>query len=101
MDRISALMDGEAGQTETQHALCATSNKTMTCSETLGDLPPDRRHHARAIGLLRDDFMARFHARIEQEPTQLAPRLMWRKSAHYRAFRGRFPRPPLPWCWRW
>ena len=27
--------------------------------------------------------MARFHARIEQEPTQLAPRVTWRKSASY------------------
>ena len=33
--------------------------------------------------LLRDDFMARFHTRMESEPTQLAPRMSWRKSANY------------------
>jgi sigma-E factor negative regulatory protein RseA len=81
MDRISALIDGEAGRTETEHAL-RRLKQNNTCCETwetfhlIGDV-------MRGDGLLRDDFMARFHSRFEQEPTQLTPRLTWRKSAHY------------------
>ena len=37
----------------------------------------------RGDSLLRNDFMTHFHARMEREPTQLAPRVFWRKSASY------------------
>ena len=81
MDRISAFMDGESGQTETQQAIIRLKQRE-DCSETWGvfHLIGDT---LRGDPPLRDDFMARFHARIEQEPTQLAPRVTWRKSASY------------------
>jgi len=81
MERISAFMDGEAGQAETHHALLrlkqdTESNQIWAAYHLIGDT-------MRGDPLLRDDFMARFHARMESEPTQLAPRMSWRKSANY------------------
>jgi sigma-E factor negative regulatory protein RseA len=81
MERISAFMDGEAGHAETHHALLrlkqdAECNQTWAAFHLIGDT-------MRGDPLLRDDFMARFHARMETEPTQLAPRMSWRKSANY------------------
>ncbi len=81
MDRISAMMDGESGQTETQQALLRLKQRD-DCRETweifhlIGDT-------LRGDAPLRDDFVARVHARIEHEPTVLAPRVTWRKSASY------------------
>ena len=79
MERISAFMDGEAGQAETHHALLrlkqdTESNQIWAAYHLIGDT-------MRGDPLLRDDFMARFHARMESEPTQLAPRMSWREAA--------------------
>ena len=78
MDRISAFMDGESGQTETRQALQRLKQSDECCDTWLtfhliGDV-------MRGDPPLRDDFMARFQARMKEEPTQLAPRLTWRKS---------------------
>jgi sigma-E factor negative regulatory protein RseA len=81
MDRISAFMDGESGQTETTQAILRLKQQADCCDtwevfHLIGDT-------LRGEAPLHDDFMARFHARIEREPTQLAPRVTWRKSANY------------------
>jgi len=80
MERISAFMDGEAAHAETQQAMLRLKqddehNETWATFHLIGDM-------MRGDPLLRDDFMARFHARMEREPTQLAPRVTWRKSAN-------------------
>jgi sigma-E factor negative regulatory protein RseA len=82
MERISAFMDGESAHTETQQAMqCLKqdndSNETWGAFHLIGDMM-----RGDAL-LLRDDFMARFRARMEREPTQLAPRVTWRKSANF------------------
>lgn len=79
MERISAFMDGEAGHAETHQAMLrlkddSRSNETWATFHLIGDI-------MRGDPPLRDDFMARFHARMEREPTRLAPRVTWRKSA--------------------
>jgi sigma-E factor negative regulatory protein RseA len=79
MDRISNFMDGEASQMEAHQAVlrlkqddeCLESWKAF---HLIGD-------SMRGVPVLRDDFSARFHARMEQEPTLLAPRMIWRKPA--------------------
>ena len=81
MDRISAFMDGESRQAETQQAILRLKQSDECCDtwktfHLIGDI-------MRGDPPLRDDFMARFHARMEQEPTQLAPRMTWRKSAYH------------------
>ena len=81
MDRISALMDGEVRQTETRHAILHLKQSEECCDtwntfHLIGDI-------MRGDPLLRDDFMTRFHARMEHEPTQLAPRVTWQKSVSY------------------
>ncbi len=81
MERISAFMDGESAYTETQTSI-QRLKQDNECTETwatfhlIGDM-------MRGDPLLRGDFMARLHARMEQEPTQLAPRMTWRKTASY------------------
>ena len=81
MDRISALMDGESRSGETQQAILRLKQSEECCDawrtfHQIGDA-------MRGDLLLREDFIARFHARMESEPTQLAPRVIWRKSASY------------------
>jgi sigma-E factor negative regulatory protein RseA len=81
MERISAFMDGEAAHTETLQAVQRLkqddeSNETWATFHLIGDMMRG------APLLLSDDFMARFHARMEHEPTQLVPRVTWRKSAN-------------------
>jgi sigma-E factor negative regulatory protein RseA len=81
MERISAFMDGESAHTETHQAIQRLkqgddSNDTWATFHLIGDM-------MRGDPLLRDDFMARFQARMEREPTQLAPRMTWRKSANF------------------
>ncbi len=79
MDKISTFMDGEASQMEAHQAVlrlkqddeCLEIWKTF---HLIGDT-------MRGVPVLRDDFSARFHARMEQEPTLLAPRMIWRKPA--------------------
>jgi sigma-E factor negative regulatory protein RseA len=80
MERISAFMDGEAAHTETQQAMQRLKqddeyNETWATYHLIGDM-------MRGDPLLRGDFMSRFHTRMEREPTQLAPRVTWRKSAN-------------------
>jgi sigma-E factor negative regulatory protein RseA len=78
MEKISAFMDGESGQADTQHAIlhlkqndeCLDTWKTF---HLIGDT-------MRGDLVLSGDFLNRFHARMEREPTQLAPRVSWRKS---------------------
>jgi sigma-E factor negative regulatory protein RseA len=81
MERISAFMDGESAHTEMLQAVQHLkhddeSNETWATFHLIGDM-------MRGDPLLREDFMARFHARMEREPTQLAPRVTWRKSANF------------------
>src|SRR5471032_2806405 len=81
MDRISVFMDGESGQAETQHAVLRLKQNDECCEtwatfHLIGDM-------MRGDAVLRDDFMERFRARMEHEPTQLAPRVTWRKTANY------------------
>ena len=81
MERISAFMDGESAHTETQQTIQRLkqdddSHETWATFHLIGDT-------MRGDPLLRGDFMARLHARMEREPTQLAPRMTWRKSANF------------------
>jgi sigma-E factor negative regulatory protein RseA len=81
MERISAFMDGESGQAETQQVILRLRQgddyyETWATFHLIGDM-------MRGDSTVRDDFMARFHARMEQEATQLAPRVTWRKTANY------------------
>jgi sigma-E factor negative regulatory protein RseA len=81
MDRISAFMDGESKQAEMKLTILRLEQSDECCEawttfHLIGDT-------MRGDPLLRDDFMARFHARMEKEPTQLSPRMIWRKSASY------------------
>jgi sigma-E factor negative regulatory protein RseA len=77
MERISAFVDGEAGPAETRHAVLhlkqdAECYATWSTFHLIGDT-------MRGEAVLHDGFMARFRERIAQEPTQLAPRLAWRR----------------------
>ena len=81
MDRISAFMDGEAGRAETQQAMLRLKQRDECCEtwemfHLIGDT-------LRGDPALREDFMVRFHARIADEPTQLAPRVTGRKTLNY------------------
>ena len=78
MDRISAFMDGETSRMEAQQAFLRLKQNDECCEtwktfHLIGDA-------MRGETELRDDFCTRFHLRMEQEPTLLAPRLVWRKS---------------------
>lgn len=79
MDRISTFMDGEASQMEAHQAVLRLKQddgclETWKTFHLIGDT-------MRGVPVLRDDFSARFRARMEQEPTLLAPRMIWRKPA--------------------
>lgn len=79
MDRISTFMDGEGSQMEAHQAVLRLKQddgclETWKTFHLIGDT-------MRGVPVLRDDFSARFHARMEQEPTLLAPRMIWRKPA--------------------
>ena len=79
MDKISAFMDGEASQMEA-HQTVLHLKQNDECLEAwntfhlIGDT-------MRGAPVLRGDFSARFRTRMEQEPTLLAPRMIWRKPA--------------------
>lgn len=81
MERISAFMDGESSPAETRHAM-QRLQQDSECDETwatfhlIGD-------GMRGDALVQNNFMTRFHARIADEPTQLAPRRSFRKYANY------------------
>ena len=81
MDKISALMDGEARQKETRHTISHLKESDDCCESwkvfhLIGDV-------MRGDPPLRDDFMSRFHARMESEPIPLTPRVVWRKPVGY------------------
>ena len=78
MERISALMDGEAPPLESRQTIAALNadgdcRQTWECFHLIGDVMRGER-------ALSDEFAARLHARIAKEPTQLAPRA-WRTVA--------------------
>lgn len=80
MDRISVLMDGEASRQESQQTILRLKQSDECCEtwktfHLIGDT-------MRGDPVLRDDFTMSFHKRMEQEPTLLAPRMAWRKSAN-------------------
>jgi sigma-E factor negative regulatory protein RseA len=81
MERISAFMDGESTPAETHHAM-QRLKQDSECDETwatfhlIGDA-------MRGDALIQNNFMTRFHARIADEPTQLAPRRSFLKYANY------------------
>jgi sigma-E factor negative regulatory protein RseA len=81
MDKISAFMDGESAHTETQHAILRLKQndeylEAWKTYHLIGDT-------MRGDVVLGDGFLKRFQARLEQEPTQLAPRVSWRKSMNF------------------
>lgn len=78
-EQISALMDGEVEE-ETAHRLFASLKQ-----DGLGD----EWEHYHLIGdvmrdtpVVSDEFMAKFFARLEQEPTVLAPRRLNKPALH-------------------
>ncbi len=80
MDRISVFMDGEASRQESHQTFLRLKQSDECCDKwktfhLIGDM-------MRGDPVLRDDFTLRFHQRMEQEPTLLAPRMTWRKSAN-------------------
>lgn len=81
MERISAFMDGESSPAETHHAMQRLKQDTE-CEEIwatfhlIGD-------GMRGDALVQNNFMARFHARLADEPTQFAPRRSLRKVVNY------------------
>ena len=77
MERISVFMDGESRQTETHQAMLHLKQSDECCESwatfhLIGDM-------MRGDPVLRGDFMTRFSALMKDEPTQLAPRVTWRK----------------------
>ena len=81
MDRISAFMDGETGQHEGRQALIQLKQHHAWCGtwatfHLIRDV-------LRGDPVLRDDFAARFHDRLQQEVPVLAPHFRWRKTVSY------------------
>ncbi len=77
MDRISAFMDGESRQHETEQAILNLKQhqehlETWNTFHLIGDA---------MLGdpMLQNDFTTRLCSRLQQEPTVLAPRVGWRK----------------------
>ncbi len=81
MDRISAFMDGETSHSEAHQAILqlkqqGESRETWETFHLIGEA-------IRGAPPVHPDFMDRFHALIQQEPTVLAPRPIWRKTGTY------------------
>jgi sigma-E factor negative regulatory protein RseA len=77
MDRISAFMDGETRQHETEQAILHLKQhqehlESWNTFHLIGDA-------MRGDPMLRNDFTTRLRSRLQQEPTVLAPRFSWRK----------------------
>ncbi len=77
MDRISAFMDGETRQRETEQAILHLKQhqehlESWHTFHLIGDA-------MRGEPILRNDFTMRLTRRLQQEPTVLAPRFTWRK----------------------
>ena len=79
MDKISAFMDGEASRRETRQTMAQLKQSGECCElwETFHMIGDAMRGDHPA---LYDDFRARLHATLEQEPALSAPRLAWRKT---------------------
>ena len=82
MDRISAFMDGESSHTEAHQVILRLKDHEEDCDawktfHLIGDV-------LRGEPVMRADFEQRFHSRMQQEPTVLAPRrYAWRKTVNY------------------
>jgi sigma-E factor negative regulatory protein RseA len=81
MDKISAFMDGESAEAETQQALKrlqtdAECKKLWDSYHLVGDI-------MRGEQILREDFVQRLRQRIDEEPTVLAPHARWRAANHF------------------
>ncbi len=82
MERISAFMDGESSHIEAHQAILRLKQhdeytETWQTFHLIGDV-------MRSEPLMRADFAHRFRARMQQEPTVLAPRYTsWRKTVNY------------------
>jgi len=77
MDRISAFMDGETRQHETEQVILHLKQheehlESWNTFHLIGDA-------MRGDPMLRNDFTVRLRSRLQQEPTVLAPRFRWRK----------------------
>ncbi len=80
MDRISAFMDGETRQRETEQAILHLKQhqehlESWHTFHLIGDA-------MRGEPVLRNDFTMRLTHRLQQEPTVLAPRFTWRKPVN-------------------
>jgi sigma-E factor negative regulatory protein RseA len=81
MDRISAFMDGETKQHETEQVILHLKQhqehlESWHTFHLIGDA-------MRGAPMLRNDFTTRLRSRLQQEPTVLAPRLRWRKPLNF------------------
>lgn len=81
MDRISAFMDGETRQHETEQVILHLRQneehlESWHTFHLIGDA-------MRGEPPLANDFAMRVRSRLAQEPTVLAPRLRWRKPLHF------------------
>jgi len=81
MDKISAYIDGEASPAESREVMSRLKRDDACCQtwqrfHLIGDV-------MRGDTPLREDFLARFHARMEREPLLLTPRVVWRKTINY------------------
>jgi sigma-E factor negative regulatory protein RseA len=79
MDKISAFVDGESAPADTLAVLKRLrsddgSRKHIDTFHMIGDV-------MRGDPVLRGDFVERLRARLDDEPTVLAPHARWRPSA--------------------
>jgi hypothetical protein len=79
MDKISAFVDGESAPADTLAVLKRLrsdedSRKNIDTFHMIGDV-------MRGDPVLRGDFVERLRARLDEEPTVLAPHARWRRSA--------------------
>ncbi len=80
-DRISAFMDGETGQHETEQAILHLKQheqhlESWNTFHLIGDA-------MRGDPMLGNDFMTRVRTRLQQEPTVLAPRVKWLEPLNF------------------
>ena len=78
MDKISAFVDGESAPADTLEVLKRLrsddgSRKYIDTFHMIGDV-------MRGDPVLRGDFVERLRARLDEEPTVLAPHARWRPS---------------------
>ena len=78
MDKISAFVDGESAHADTLAVLKRLrsddgSRRQINTFHLIGDV-------MRGDPVLRGDFVERLRARLDEEPTVLAPHARWRPS---------------------